>query len=114
MQFNYDIFKNQENTIVSTEFKWKTIPQFFTDGNINHMIANCDVLITKYSTVVYIGIALGKEVHSYFDINLLKDLTPIQNEGKSAELIAIKTLEYYYKPNFSFENQNYQIELRKI
>ncbi|MFZ1292452.1 MAG: hypothetical protein WAR79_20340 [Melioribacteraceae bacterium] len=86
----------------------------YTDGNINHMIANCDVLITKYSTVVYIGIALGKEVYSYFDINLLKELTPIQNEGKSAELIALKSLEYYYSSNFSKENQNLFYELRKI
>ncbi len=86
----------------------------YTDGNINHMIANCDVLITKYSTVVYIGIALGKEVYSYFDINLLHELTPIQNEGKSAELIALKSLEYYYSSNFSKENQNLFYGLRKI
>ncbi|MBK7105583.1 MAG: hypothetical protein IPH62_09905 [Ignavibacteriae bacterium] len=85
----------------------------YTDENINHMIANCDVLITKYSTVVYIGIALGKEVHSYFDINLLKELTPIQNDGKSAELIALKSLEYFYSPNLSLEMKNLQLELRK-
>jgi hypothetical protein len=33
------------------------------------MIANCSTLITQYSTVVYTGIALGKEVHSYFDVS---------------------------------------------
>jgi CDP-glycerol glycerophosphotransferase (TagB/SpsB family) len=60
----------------------------FRDGNTNHMIANCDVLITKYSSVVYIGIALGKEVHSYFNLEDLKKLTPIQNNGTSAERIA--------------------------
>ena len=52
------------------------------------MIANCDVLITRYSTVVYVGLALGKEVHSDFDVNELKRLLPIQNSGRSAFNIA--------------------------
>lgn len=60
----------------------------FQHGNTNHMIANCDVLITKYSSVVYVGLALGKEVHSEFDINDLQRLMPIQNNGTSAERIA--------------------------
>jgi hypothetical protein len=55
-----------------------------TEGNTNHMIANCDVLITQFSSVVYIGIALGKEVYSDFDISMLKCLAPIQNGGTSA------------------------------
>jgi len=57
-------------------------------GNTNHMIANCSELITQYSTVVYTGIALGKKVHSYFDIEELKRLAPIQNGGISAKNIA--------------------------
>jgi hypothetical protein len=60
----------------------------YTDGNINHMIANCAELITQYSTVVYTGIALRKKVHSYFDIDKLKALAPIQNQGRSASNIA--------------------------
>ncbi len=36
----------------------------FSDGPTEEMIANCSVLITQYSTVVYIGLALGKEVYS--------------------------------------------------
>jgi hypothetical protein len=52
------------------------------------MIANCDVLITQYSTVVYIGLALGKEVYSYFDIEMLKELVPIQNGATSGKNIA--------------------------
>ena len=52
------------------------------------MIANCDVLITRYSTVVYVGLVLGKEVHSDFDVNDLKRLLPIQNSGRSALNIA--------------------------
>lgn len=60
----------------------------YTDGNIDHMIANCDVLICQYSTVVYVGIALGKEVYSYFDVDMLKRLTPLQNGGQSGRNIA--------------------------
>ena len=60
----------------------------YKSGNTNHMIANCDVLVTIYSSVVYIGMALGKEVYSKFDINKLLRMTPIQNNGKSAERIA--------------------------
>lgn len=60
----------------------------FTDININHLIANCDVLVTLHSSVVYIGLALGKEVHSSISLDLLRKLTPIQNEGTSAREIA--------------------------
>jgi len=60
----------------------------YRSGNTNHMIANCTELITQYSTVVYVGLALGKKVHSYFDINQLKKLAPIQNGGISALNIA--------------------------
>ena len=60
----------------------------FTDGNAHHMVANCDVLITQYSSLTFTGIALGKEVHSYFDIEMLKRLVPVQNGGSSARNIA--------------------------
>ena len=58
------------------------------DGNINLMIANCDEFITQYSSSVYVGMALGKKVHSYFDEKDLKAQMPIQNKGKSAQNIA--------------------------
>ncbi len=60
----------------------------YHSDNTNHMIANCSELITQYSTVVYTGIALGKKVHSYFNIEELKRLAPIQNGGTSAKNIA--------------------------
>jgi hypothetical protein len=66
------------------------LPQaiIFREGNTPHMVANCDVLITQVSSVVYWGMALGKEVHSYFDLDTLKKLQPIQNNGTSASHIA--------------------------
>jgi hypothetical protein len=60
----------------------------FQDGNINSMIANCEVLITQFSTVTFIGMALGKKVYSYLDLDELRRLMPLQNGGTSAKLIA--------------------------
>ena len=57
-------------------------------GDINPMIANCDEFITQYSSSVYVGMALDKKVHSYFDMNDLEAQMPIQNKGKSARNIA--------------------------
>jgi len=84
----------------------------FTSGNINQMIANCDVLITKYSTVVYIGIVLQKEVYSYFDLTLLKELTPIQNNGESAKLIAKKSADYLLSTNSVLDYNDFYLQLR--
>ncbi len=60
----------------------------FQTGDTNAMIANCAELITQYSTVVYVGIALGKPVHSYFDLDTLYRQAPVQNGGTSAANIA--------------------------
>lgn len=60
----------------------------YVDADINHMIANCEVLITRFSSVVYIGMALGKEVYSDFDLDDLRAMVPIQNGGTSAQRIA--------------------------
>jgi hypothetical protein len=59
----------------------------FARGPTEAMIANCDVLITQFSSVVFVGIALGKEVHSQHPIDLLTRLSPIQN-GCAAKNIA--------------------------
>jgi hypothetical protein len=53
------------------------------------MIANCDVLITRYSTTVYVGLALGKEAYSDFDMQELRRLTPIQNNAAAANIAAV-------------------------
>jgi len=59
-----------------------------TEGNTEHMIANCSVLVAQYSTVAFTAAALGKEVHSYIDSELLQRILPIQNGGTSAKRIA--------------------------
>lgn len=87
------LFKLHPNE--NTERAVKEIRQYapdntliFTEGNTQEMIANCEELITQYSTVVYTGISLGKKVHSWFDVEQLKKMAPLQNNGNSAKHIA--------------------------
>ena len=59
----------------------------FTTGSAEEMIANCDVLVTRYSSTAFVGLALGKETHSDFDMDELRRLMPLQN-GTAALNIA--------------------------
>src|SRR4030043_85126 len=51
----------------------------FTTGSAEEMIANCDVLITRFSSTAFVGLALGKETYSDFDMDELRRLMPVQN-----------------------------------
>jgi hypothetical protein len=59
----------------------------FTTGSAEEMIANCDVLITRFSSTAFVGLALGKETYSDFDMDELRRLMPVQN-GSAAFNIA--------------------------
>ena len=59
----------------------------FGQGSAEEMIANCDVLITRYSSTAFVGLALGKETHSDFPVDELRRLLPVQNNA-AAENIA--------------------------
>jgi hypothetical protein len=61
----------------------------FSSGSAEEMIANCDVLITQYSSTVFVGLALGKEVHSYFDRDELRRLMPVQNASAAANIAEV-------------------------
>jgi hypothetical protein len=89
-QLIFKLHPNEQKERAIREIRSEAPPGalIFTEGNTEHMIANCDELITQYSTVVYTGIALGKKVHSYFNVEELKQLAPLQNGGMSASLIA--------------------------
>lgn len=54
--------------------------KIFTSGSAEAMVANCSVLVTQYSSLAYVGLALGKEVHSFFDDDELRRLLPLQNK----------------------------------
>jgi hypothetical protein len=60
----------------------------YQDGSAEEMIANCEALITQWSSTVFVGMALGKEVYSNFERSELERLMPWQNGGTSATRIA--------------------------
>jgi hypothetical protein len=70
----------------------------YQQGSAEHMIANCDVLITQWSSTVFVGMALGKEVYTNFDKAALERLAPIQNGGTSAKNIAEVCREVLRRP----------------
>ena len=59
----------------------------YVDGPTNAMIANCSVLVSEWSSVAFVGLALGKEVHSSHPMSELLRLLPEQN-GEAARRIA--------------------------
>lgn len=52
------------------------------------MIANCSMMVTLSSSVVFPAVAMGKPVVSNLDMREIRSLLPIQNGGTSAERIA--------------------------
>jgi hypothetical protein len=58
----------------------------FRTGNAEAMIANCDVLITRYSSTVFVGLALGKETHSDYPMDELRRLMPVQNRAAALNI----------------------------
>jgi len=59
----------------------------FADGPTDAMVANCSVLVTQWSSVAFVGLALGKEVHSSHPMSELVRYMPEQNRS-AAERIA--------------------------
>lgn len=62
----------------------------YHDTPIEPMISKCSTLVTRYSSVVYKALVLGKEVISDIPNSELEKLLPIQNGGTSAKYIAIE------------------------
>lgn len=67
----------------------------FRDGNTDHMIANCATLVTRFSSVVFVALALGKEVHAEVPTEELQRLLPVQNGGRSAANIAAQCMTLF-------------------
>ncbi len=61
----------------------------FTTGNAEEMIANCDCLVTRYSSTAFVGLALGKDTYSDFDMDGMRHLTPIQNNSAAKNIAAV-------------------------
>ncbi len=61
----------------------------FTTGSAEEMIANCDVLITRFSSTAFVGIALGKQTYSDFNMDELRRLMPLQNNSAALNIAKI-------------------------
>lgn len=61
----------------------------FTTGSAEEMIANCDVLITRYSSTAFVGLALGKETYSDYDMDEMRRLMPVQNSSAAANIAEV-------------------------
>jgi hypothetical protein len=60
-----------------------------TSGSAEQMVANASTLICEYSTLAFVGIALGKEVHTYYDIEELHRLLPLQNKRAAKNIASV-------------------------
>ncbi|HTY38314.1 MAG TPA: hypothetical protein VMH23_14445 [Bacteroidota bacterium] len=63
--------------------------EIIMSGKAEDLVPECSVLITKWSTVAYTGLALGKEVYSDFPLEQLKQLMPVQNGRAAREIAAV-------------------------
>lgn len=63
--------------------------EVYAHGNTEAMIANCEALITQFSSTVFVGLALHKEVHSYHPIAELERLCPLQNRSAARNIAAV-------------------------
>ncbi len=61
----------------------------FATGSAEEMIANCDVLITRFSSTAFVGLALGKETYSDFDMDEMRRLMPVQNGSAAANIARV-------------------------
>ncbi len=58
-------------------------------GSAEEMIANCDVLITRFSSTAFVGVALGKKTYSDFDMDELRRLMPLQNDSAALNIAKV-------------------------
>jgi len=83
----FKLHPNEKLERATSEIKtWAPSARIFADGPTEQMVANCDVLITQFSSVVFVGLALGKEVHSHFPLEELKRLMPVQNRSAAKNI----------------------------
>jgi len=61
----------------------------FSSGHTEQMIANCDEFVTQYSSTVFVALALGKPVHSYYAAARLRELMPVQNRSAAKNIARV-------------------------
>ena len=69
--------------------RWAPGAAIYTRGCAEEMVANAEVVVCQYSTLAFVGLALGKEVHSYFPLDQLQRLLPMQGGGAAARIAEV-------------------------
>jgi hypothetical protein len=67
--------------------RWAPGARALTSGSGEELAANCHTLITEWSTLSYVGLALGKPTYSYRDLEAHRAMLPDQH-GRAAHNIA--------------------------
>lgn len=67
--------------------RWAPNARALTSGSGEELAANCHTLITEWSTLAYVGLALNKPTYSYRDLEAHRAMMPVQN-GRGAHNIA--------------------------
>jgi hypothetical protein len=69
--------------------RWAPGAHVVDSGPAEGLIARCDLLVTQYSSTAFVGLALGKEVRSYYDLAELRRLLPLQHGAAAARIAAV-------------------------
>ena len=67
--------------------RWAPRATPVTSGSGEVLAANCHTLVTEWSTLAYVGLALGKPTYSYRDLDAHRAMLPDQH-GRAAKNIA--------------------------
>jgi hypothetical protein len=69
--------------------RWAPGALVYDKGSAEEMVANADALMCQYSTLAFVGVALGKEVHSYYPPEELRRLLPLQRPMSAARIAEV-------------------------
>lgn len=69
--------------------RWAPEATVLTEGHGEELAANCAELVTEWSTLAYVGLALGIPTHSYRDLAHHRTLVPIQHGRAALEIAAV-------------------------
>jgi hypothetical protein len=69
--------------------RWAPGAQYLTSGCGEELAANCAELVTEWSTLAYVGLALGKPTHSYRDLAKHARMVPLQHGCGGANIATV-------------------------
>jgi hypothetical protein len=86
LAFKFHPNERMERSVAEVR-QWAPRARALTSGSGEELAANCHTLVTEWSTLAYVGLALGKPTYSYRDLEAHRALLPVQH-GRAARNIA--------------------------